>query len=97
MRLSMPLLLFGFTLAWSRLFASGRRPGECTEKCVKPCKADTFATICREFSDLLSQHGGAVAGLLSDTDRIQFGFTQQEWSEFAKRLGCDEGETKNEE
>ena len=92
--ISMPILLFGFTLAWSRMFASGRQPGKGVEKCIIPSKPKSFVSICREFSDLLSQHGGSVASLLSNTDRIQFGFTPQEWSEFAKRLGF-EGEDKN--
>lgn len=90
LRLNLPLLLLGYILVWSEFYANRRRNGG--ELCIKPCKADTFATLCSEFSRTLAQYGGSVAGLPSDSDRIQFGFSQQEWTDFEKRLGCGGGE-----
>lgn len=93
--LRMSILLFGFLLAWCKLYAGGRRRNDSTEKCVTPCKAETFAQICDEFSRILAQHGGSVAGPPSDTDRIQFGLTPEEWNEFSQRLGYGEEGKKN--
>ena len=93
--LRMSVLLCGWALLWSEMYAKRRRR-DTSEKCVKPARADTFARICAEFSELLAQHGASTAGLPTDIDGIQLGLNQQDWADFLKRLGLGE-EQKHEE
>lgn len=106
LKIVMPMLLYGYLLAWHSLVGSERKFGR-SEMTINIWRSssDLLRGLLREYESLLTQtvqQSNPLAIPNEDandpsaadiTERLLFGLNEQQWADFLRRLGIDNSET----
>lgn len=103
LKIIMPMLLFGYLLAWDALVGSerkfaksemslrlGRSGSDLLQQLIPEYEALLAQTVQRANQLVLPSENVAESDSAKATERLGFGFNEQQWADFLRRLGIDE-------
>ena len=89
----MPLLQFGYVVGKVAIMAAQRkhRRSKATME-VRAHRSELLSTLSCQYTELISEIGANMLLEPSEHDRIKFGWAEEEWTDFLKRLLGDDGD-----
>lgn len=89
-RVRLPLLLFGYLLAWQAISEADKRTRTSVASMkVMSHESQLFPRLVKEYMQLISHLPTGAPGEPSPADQIAFNLDDAEWEKFLKRMGID--------
>lgn len=90
LRVRLPLLLFGYILAWQAILEADQRARTSVASSqVIGHESELFPRLVSEYMQLISRLPTGASAEPSAADQVAFELNDEEWAEFLKRMGLN--------